>query len=265
MLTLFVHRAGRTEIAETVDPAWLDPASDTLVWADLDKPTSAEAAVLGERFPLHELALEDALATIHHPKVESYGSFPDGLPNLMHAIVDRMVDNYEPEIEKLSKRLDQVEDEAVKGYGRQVMRRILDVKKDVASLRRVTLPQRDVVARLARREFPEFSEAVAYRFRDVFDHLVRVADETLIFQDRITSLLDAHLASVSNRLNEVMKVLTIVGTIFMPLTVLTGLYGMNVPLPHLPGGAPAQFWWVLAMMAAISGVMLWFFRRRGWF
>src|SRR5262249_16352829 len=82
-------------------------------------------------------------------------------------------------------------------------------------------------------------------FRDVHDHLVRISDDALLFQDRITGILDAHLSNVSNRLNEVMKVLTVVSTIFIPLTLLTGLYGMNVDLPHFPGGAAAPFSWLL--------------------
>ena len=98
------------------------------------------------------------------------------------------------------------------------------------------LPQRDVVGRLARREFPLINEPLAYRFRDVHDHLVRLVDESMFFQDRITGILDAHLSAVSNQLNAVMKVLTIIATLFMPLTVLTGMYGMNVTLPHFPGG-----------------------------
>ena len=87
------------------------------------------------------------------------------------------------------------------------------------------LPQRDAVGRLARREFPLIDEQLAYRFRDVHDHLVRLSDEAMFFQDRITSILDAHLSAVSNQLNTVMKVLTIIATLFMPLTVLTGMYG----------------------------------------
>ena len=114
------------------------------------------------------------------------------------------------------------------------------------------LPQRDAVGRLARREFPLINEPLAYRFRDVHDHLVRLADEAMFFQDRITSILDAHLSAVSNQLNSVMKVLTIIATMFMPLTVSPGMYGMNVPLPHLPGGEGAQFWWVIGIMLAIS-------------
>jgi magnesium transporter len=98
----------------------------------------------------------------------------------------------------------------------------------------------------------------------VYDHLVRVADDTLILQDRITGLLDAHLSNVNNRLNEVMKVLTVVATIFMPLTLLTGVFGMNVPFPRFPGGDWAQFWWLSGIMTTVVAVMLMVFRRQRW-
>ena len=146
----------------------------------------------------------------------------------MYRIVDTMVDNYRPEVEKLAARLDEIETEVFDKPKPDLVRRILNFKKDVASLRQVVLPQRDAVGRLARREFPLVNEQLAYRFRDVHDHLVRLADEAMFFQDRITSILDAHLSAVSNQLNAVMKVLTIIATLFMPLTVLTGMYGMNV-------------------------------------
>jgi magnesium transporter len=146
----------------------------------------------------------------------------------------------------------------------RLSKKILDFKADVSSLRRVVLPQRDAVARLGRREFPIISEQMAYRFRDVHDHIVRLVDEALFFQDRVTSLLDAHLSLVSNQLNAVMKVLTIIATIFMPLTVLTGMWGMNVPLPDFPGGDDAQFWWMTVLMVVLVGLMLGYFWRRRW-
>lgn len=188
----------------------------------------------------------------------------EGPAALMHRIVDTMVDNYRPEVEKLGDRLDRMEKEVFQRPDANLARRILDFKRDVSSLRRVVLPQRDAVGRLARREFSSISEQLSYRFRDVYDHLVRLSDEATYFQDRIGSLLDAHLAAVSNALNAVMKVLTIMSTIFIPLSVVVGLYGMNVELPDFPGGAAAQFWWIMACMAAISAVMIWLFRRRKW-
>src|SRR5439155_9836895 len=153
-------------------------------------------------------------------------------------------------------RLDELEKEVFDDPRPVLIREILAEKRDVSSLRRIITPQRDVMGRLARRDFQEINTEMAFRFRDVYDQLVRISDDALIFQDRITGILDAHLSNVSNRLNEVMKVLTVVSVIFMPLTLLAGLYGMNVPLPHLPGGDTAQFWWLLGICAATVAIML---------
>jgi magnesium transporter len=320
LITIYRSQAGSTRCVEQVDPAWLVPGSGVWVWVDISSPTAEDAKMLSGVFKFHDLAVEDALSEIHHPKVESYGDYlylilhgidfreaehcfktqdvdfflgeqflvtvhpghsrtlghvrdvcarndralGEGPVALMHRIVDAMVDHYRPEIDKLSERLDRLEDEVFENANPQFAKRILDFKADVSSLRRVVLPQRDALNRLARREFPIISEQMAYRFRDVQDHLVRLVDEAVFFQDRVSTLLDAHLSLVSNRLNAVMKVLTIIATIFMPLTVLTGMWGMNVPLPHFPGGADVQFWWVLVLMLLLGAVMLWYFRKQRW-
>jgi magnesium transporter len=320
LIRIFKHEGGSTRTVDRVDPAWLEAGSGISVWVDLDQPTPDEAKILSDVFHFHELAIEDALSEMHHPKVESYGEYlylilhgidfrasehcfttkdvdfflgpqflvtihpgvsrsigkvgtvcgrdsrilGEGPGMLLYRIIDTMVDNYRPEVEKLSANLDELEDEVFEHPNTQLARRILNFKKDISSLRQVVLPQRDVMGRLARREFPLITEQLAYGFRDVHDHLVRLSDEAMFFQDRITSILDAHLSAVSNQLNQVMKVLTIIATLFMPLTVLTGVYGMNVTLPHLPGGESAQFWWILAIMFAMSAAMLAYFRRRRW-
>jgi magnesium transporter len=188
----------------------------------------------------------------------------EGTAALLHRIIDAMVDNYRPEIEELGERLDELEERVFDSSAANLAKDILNFKKDVSSLRRVVQPQRDVVGRLARREFPLIDEQIAYRFRDVHDHLVRIADESMFFQDRITSLLDANLAIVSNQLNSIMKILTVIATVFMPLTFITGLYGMNVDLPHFGLGGVTTFWVLMGIMVGVVGVMLYFFRRRGW-
>ena len=188
----------------------------------------------------------------------------EGPASLLHRIVDAMVDNYRPEIDALGERLDELEERVFESGSPNLAQEILNFKKDVASLRRVVQPQRDVVGRLARREFPFIDEQVSYRFRDVHDHLVRIADESMFFQDRITSLLDANLATVSNQLNTIMKVLTVIATVFMPLTFITGLYGMNVDLPHFGLGGETMFWVLMAVMVGVVGLMIYLFRRRGW-
>lgn len=321
MVTIRLHREGHTATADRIDPSWLDEGSGVLVWVDLSAPTPEEGRLLTDVFHFHELAVEDAMAPVHHPKVENYDGYfylivhgidfqasqhqfathdfdffvgatylvsvhdgqsrsipevaaicarnermmAEGPAALLHRIVDTMVDHYSPEVEKLEDKLDDLERQVLDvRESRTMTRQVLELKRDVASLRHVILPQRDVLGRLARREFLHVSDDVAYRFRDVYDHVVRIADEALLFHDRITSILETHLSNVSNRLNEVMKVLTIISTIFMPLTVMTGMYGMNVPLVHFPGGESVQFWWILGIMLSMSGVMLWFFRRHHW-
>jgi magnesium transporter len=186
----------------------------------------------------------------------------EGPVALLHRIVDAMVDHYRPEVEKLEDRLDGLEREVFEQPRRTLIREILGVKRDVISLRRVVLPQRDVIGRLARREFSIISDEMAYRFRDVYDHLVRLSDEALIYQDRVTSILDAHLTSVSNRLNQQMKVLTLVTTIAVPFTVLGGLFGMNVRLPGVNAESdPVAFWWIFALAVVMVGLMVFALRR----
>jgi magnesium transporter len=188
----------------------------------------------------------------------------EGTDALLHRIVDSMVDNYRPEVDKLEARLDEIEDRVFERPSQNDIKRILGLKKDVGSLRRVLTPQRDVVGRLARREFEVVTQPISYRFRDVYDHLVRMTEDANIFLDRVTGLLDAHLSFTSNRLNQVMKVLTIISTVFMPLTVLTGMYGMNVKLPLFPGGEDMQFWWICGMMLVIAVTMYAIFSRNRW-
>lgn len=321
MITLLVHLDGKTWQASAIDPAWLQPGARELFWLDIEGPQDDERQILEQVLHVHELIVEDALAEIHHPKIERYDNvlylilhgivgdarkgrtgfvtqdvdfivgrnylvtvhhdksrsieaertvcmrhpdlFADGPLGLCHRIVDQMVDHYRPEIDGLEERAERLE-RAVFNARKNPIRDLLALKHDISSLRRVALPQRDAIGRLSRREFPEITDRLAFKFRDVFDHLVRLTDEASFLQDRVTGLIDAHLSTQSNRLNQVMKVLTVIATIFMPLTVLTGMFGMNVTLPHLPGGGAAQFWWIFAIMTVLSGVMLWFFRRQRW-
>jgi magnesium transporter len=187
----------------------------------------------------------------------------EGSVALMHRIVDRMIDNYRPVFEEIEARVGRLEEEAFAGHER-LSRRVMRLKRDVSSMRRVLVPQRDAIGRLARREFPMISDEMTYRFRDVYDHVVRWTEEAILFQDRITGIFEVNLSSVSNRLNQVMKLLTVMSTIFLPLTVLTGMWGMNITIPHFPGGPEVQFWWIFGLMIVICVGMLVFFRRNKW-
>jgi magnesium transporter len=188
----------------------------------------------------------------------------EGTVALMHRIVDRMVDHYRPEVDELEARLDQIEEAVIETPSNELTRQILAIKRDISAMRRIVLPQRDVVGRLSRREFEIIDQEMSYRFRDVFDQLVRMSDDAIIFQERVTGILDAHLASVSNQLANVSKVLAAFAVMLGPLTIVTSMFGMNVTLPPLPGGEQAQFWWIAAAMAAMTGVAYAAFRRKGW-
>ena len=187
----------------------------------------------------------------------------EGPVGVLHRIVDMMVDHYRPAIEELENRIARLEEVAFTGE-QQMIRQVLKLKRELAELRRVLIPQRDAIGRLARREFPQITDEMAYRFRDVYDHVVRYAEEAILFQDRVTGIVEVNLSTVSNRLNMVMKVLTVMSTIFLPLTVLTGMWGMNIALPRFPGGDVVQFWWIAGIMVVIAVTMLAVFRRNKW-
>lgn len=197
---------------------------------------------------------------LKHAKIMSEGPVA-----LLHRIVDAMVDHYRPEVDKLEDRIGKIEKAVF--FARPsptLVRQILLEKRQVSSLRRIMTPQRDVIARLARRDFVEITTDMSFRFRDVYDQIVRIVDDAGLFQDRMTGILEAHLSNVSNRLNEIMKVLTVLTTVFMPLTLLSGMWGMNIRLPQFPGGEAAQFWWLFGVMVVIVAAMLVLFRRRRW-
>lgn len=230
------------------------------------------------RFGTHDIDFflgRNFLVTVHDGTSRSVAAIREHCPRavhiagegpvaLFHRIIDAMVDNYRPEVEKLAATIDKLEDAVFGHPPPNYIRKLLEQKRNVSSLRRVTTPQRDVIGRLARREFVDITTEMAFRFRDVYDHVVRVNEEAILLQDRLAGILDAHLSSVNNRLNQVMKVLTVLTTIFMPLTVLTGMFGMNVQLPQMPGGEAAQFWWLVGVMVVMVGGMLGLFRRFHW-
>ena len=232
---------------------------------------------VSHRFATHDIDFflgRNYLVTVHDGTFRSVESLrqlcerhsrllAEGPVALLHRIVDAIVDHYRPVVEQIETRLTQLEDLAFQGEP-HMARKVTRVKRDLAEMRRILILQRDAIGRLARREFAAISDEMAYRFRDVYDHVARLSEEAILFQDRVTGILEMNLATVSNRLNEVMKVLTVMSTIFLPLTVLTGMWGMNVPLPHLPGGEQAQFWWIAGIMVVLVVAMLAAFRRKGW-
>ncbi len=187
-----------------------------------------------------------------------------GADYLAYALMDLIVDQYFVVLERFGENLEYLEEEVVK---RPTPETLLDVhrfKNDMILLRKSMWPLREVIGRLERKEFPFIKDETIIYCKDVYDHTIIAIDTVETYRDILSGMLDIYLSSVSNRLNEVMKILTIIATIFMPLTFLTGLYGMN--FEFMPGlkWSPG-FFAMLGLMTAVTILMLAYFKRKRWF
>ena len=182
---------------------------------------------------------------------------------LAYALIDTVIDGYYPVLERLGEHLENLEEAALRQPRREILRQIYDTKRQLLNIRRAVWPQREAVNTLIRDESPLVSPQVRVYLRDCYDHAVQVIDVTETFRELCGNLMDLYLSSVSLRMNDVMKVLTIMASIFIPLTFIAGIYGMNfesMPELSLPWAYPVA----LGIMAAIALGMLWMFRRKGW-
>jgi magnesium transporter len=190
-----------------------------------------------------------------------------GLPWVMHALLDRAVDRYMPLVDQLDTEIEALETEVLAKagtpQGSKVLARILSFKRTLQSMRRMSIHQRETLLRLARGEVEAIPKEALPFFRDVYDHFLRIGDTVDSYRDLVTSALDAYLSVQSNRMNEIMKTLTLMSTVMMPLTFIAGVYGMNFKtMPELEWRYGYPF--ALALMATVAvGIMLWF-RRKGW-
>ncbi len=186
-----------------------------------------------------------------------------GADFLTHDIIDALVDNIMPTIEQMDEKNDQLEDEALHKPKRETLMAIMQLKRSILSLTRIILPQREIVNRLSRGEYNLISERAQIYYRNIFDHLVRIEMLTLGLRDMTESVLSTYLSSVSNRMNEVMKVLTLIATIFIPLTFIAGIYGMN--FANMPELALRYGYFVILGVMAVIGISLAvYFRRKKW-
>jgi magnesium transporter len=187
---------------------------------------------------------------------------------LAYAILDAIIDHYFPVTEALGERIEVLEDEVVTRPTPLTLKKIYALKRDLLSVRRGIWPQREAINSLLRDETGLMGQEVQVYLRDCYDHAVQLIDVLETLRELTTGLLDVYLSSVANRTNEVMKVLTVVATIFIPLTFLVGVYGMNFSTDS-PWNMPELKWrfgyvilWVL--MIAVAAALLLFFKRRGY-
>jgi magnesium transporter len=184
----------------------------------------------------------------------------------LHQLLDALVDDFLPIVDALDETIDRLESEVLDHAEERLLQQILVAKRNSLRLRRATTPQRDIMNRLSRSEFPNLirPETSIY-YRDVYDHLVRVEYLVEALRDLSDAALQTYLSVVSNRLNEVMKVLTAGGAIFFPLTLISGIYGMNFTENQLPSfDWEWGFLFVLGLMGAIAFGLLYYFHRRRW-
>ena len=188
-----------------------------------------------------------------------------GAPYLVYAILDSLVDSYFPVLDSLDDLIDDLENKAVAYAANDVQARIFSVKRSLAYMRRVISPQVEVANGLITRTAELIPRDAEPYFAEVHDHLVRAFEVLDSYRDLMSGLLDVYLTTVSNRLNVIMKQLTIIATIFMPITFITGIFGQNFGyMPQVAHDGGANFWLVLLAMAIISGAQIWYFKRRGW-
>ncbi len=186
-----------------------------------------------------------------------------GADYLLYALIDAIVDQYFEVLEALSEKIEALQDLVVSDPKPETLHKIHNLKRQLLFLRRAVWPLREAANSLSRSECPLLQESTKIFFRDVYDHVIQIVDTIETLREMVSTSLDIYLSSISYRLNTVMKVLTIITTIFMPLTFIVGIYGMN--FEHMP---ELKWEWgyplVLGLMVAIMIAMLGFFKHKKW-
>jgi magnesium transporter len=186
-----------------------------------------------------------------------------GADYLAYALLDAIIDHYFVVLERLADRVEQLEEEVVASPTRRTILTIHNLKQEMILIRKSIWPLRELIGGLERRDSELIHEGTIIYLRDLYDHTVQIIDTVETLREMLSGMLDIYLSSEANRTNEVMKVLTVYATIFMPLTFIVGLYGMNFKfMPELEWhwGYPA----ILVFMAALAGGMMLYFRRKKW-
>ena len=186
-----------------------------------------------------------------------------GADYLAYVLIDAVVDNYFSILEKLGEQIEVLEDELVAQPTRTTLQALHDLKREMIYLRQSAWPLREIVSQLQRGGSPLIADSTQLYLRDVYDHTIHIMDMVETFREMLSGMVDLYLSSISNRMNEIMKLLTIISTVFIPLTFLAGMYGMNFKhMPELDWRWSYPTLWVI--MTVIVLVMVRYFRRKGW-
>lgn len=238
-----------------------------LRYDDVSKTVNSEqvSLILGKRYVI---SFQETAGDVFDPLRERIRTGKGrvrrmGADYLAYALIDSIVDHYFILLEKCSERIEDLEVELAEDPQQQTLHAIHNLKQEIVFLRKSVWPLREVISGLERAESSLISDDIAMYLRDVYDHTIQVIDSVETYQDILSGMLDLYLSSVSNKMNEVMKVLTIFASIFIPLTFLAGIYGMNfefMPELKLRWAYPALW----CVMIGATVVMLIFFRRKKW-
>ncbi len=185
-----------------------------------------------------------------------------GIDLLLHGMLDKLVDAYMPILDSLQDNLDDLEEQATDEPTHELLPKITQKKRELLNLRRIIAPQRDVLAQLTRGEVPFIRESTRIYFRDVLDHLNRDVELIELYRDLALGARDIYMSSVSNNLNRIMKTLTIITVVALPMNVITGFFGMN--FEYLPGLHSVRFFWLTmgTMAMAVTALLIMFVRKR---
>lgn len=187
----------------------------------------------------------------------------NGADYLMYALMDLVVDNYFVVLEQISENIERLEDEIIKTTRQKSMTDIYAMKRELMLMRKIVFPLRDMLSNLIREEAPLISPNTALYLRDVHDHVTQVLETIDSYRELVASLMDLYLSQAGNRMNNVMKVLTVISVIFMPLTFIAGIYGMNfdnIPELHWQNG----YYYVWGFMLVLVATMLLYFKKKDW-
>ena len=193
-----------------------------------------------------------------------------GADYLAYTLLDSIIDGFFPVLEVYGERIEELEDEVVVNPTRKTLEKIYKIRRELLTLRRAIWPQRDAINVLIRDTSDLISPEVRIYLRDCYDHTVQVMDMVETYRELSSGLMDVYLSSVGNKMNEIMKLLTVISSIFIPLTFVAGVYGMNFNTEKSPWNMPELNWYLgyplcLGLMAAIASGLVYFFWRRGWF
>lgn len=186
-----------------------------------------------------------------------------GVDYLLYALLDAVIDGYFVTLEHFADSIERLEEDVVAGDGEDLLQRIHSLRNEMLGFRRTVWPLRELVGNLVRTGTGAFSDEVGPYLRDLYDHAIQVIETAETLREMLAGMLDTYLSSVNNRMSQVMKVLTVIATVFMPLTFIAGIYGMN--FEHMPElQKPWAYPLVLALMLCLGTGMLAFFKRKGW-